>query len=887
MAHHNRGTSVISTTMCTLMAVLMVALCCCCGTTLADRKCSSSSSSNNHNYHNHNHHNHHEPRSLSASSMIPFHHSHHSPLSNQKKHQHSNDDLIESASDLNSIVAAAIAAAVDSAVVTSNPPSMMMNNKQKRSQNPSITTMNTTITTPSSSLISSTITPPMLDNSLSSQSINQHGQNFAPHDNLLMDNNSNFMDNGGDYALPFYSNYYLPPSAATGSLYPVDLGNLLSSPNYQSNPMMINMKNGMTNINNNNNKNKTIGLGRRIGELVSTSAEKATRAFKSFPKLLNDIKPSKLLGLSSSPGDSIDFSTPKHNISSIPLPSSWYLPQNTWSSFAPPPLSSSLFLQQPVFIRTQDMGGSSSPMQTTNQILSPSASTLKSDYHSNRMASSPSGQQNVYPNDLYASAQTSYGNRVKPPSQRDQYADFDNSGEDHDGINVDPDQDTKMANDGSIMDSDNNNSGQHNDHIMANDMAANNGWQHSGSNSQPYEDYGEQSTNNDFYPNHHHHHMNHNSHNHNRNNNNNVFAAGNMRRPPFPTNFRSAPTSSFIRNRPLSMSDADMDNWYPAFFGPNVKPMTRLRNFPNHYSAANSLLNPTTANEYMPFMRATETPATLAAHSHFYPISTSPLMNAGTAVRPTSWPALGYYPGLNPLYNYPHRANSMMATAGSMIRPMTIPFFPPINQFYMQRYRSLPYMAPYTSGGYHPTTAATMPYRSYGHQSPFNSLVTAASSLYPVRIPFSAISTPLSYHGPLMATPFQTQIPVLRHRIGPLMMRPSSSSSSSSKPSMAITTKRQDNSTNKYSEYAVKLNSTEVAKTNDLLALNDEHDTVSNNNQTHRMMRSYRHYHAFHDVRDKPSDNAYSQQPQPKQSSSPNMQTNNEWRPVFVDNTHH
>ncbi|OTF72363.1 hypothetical protein BLA29_007342 [Euroglyphus maynei] len=181
------------------------------------------------------------------------------------------------------------------------------------------------------------------------------------------------------------------------------------------------------------------------------------------------------------------------------------------------------------------------------------------------------------------------------------------------------------------------------------------------------------------------------------------------------------------------MSDAEMDNWYPAFFGPTVKPMTRLRNFPNHYSAANSLLNPTTATDYMPFMRATEPSAT------FYPIS--------PATRP-SWPALGYYPNLNHFYNY-HRpaANSMMAAAGSMIRPMTIPFFPQINQYYMQRYRSLPYMAPYTGGGggvYHQPTAT--PYRPYV-QTPFNSMVTAAaSSVYPVRVPFSAITTPLSYH---------------------------------------------------------------------------------------------------------------------------------------------
>lgn len=50
--------------------------------------------------------------------------------------------------------------------------------------------------------------------------------------------------------------------------------------------------------------NKTHSLGRRIGELVSNSAERATRAFRSFPKLLNDIKPSKLLGLSNSEGGS-------------------------------------------------------------------------------------------------------------------------------------------------------------------------------------------------------------------------------------------------------------------------------------------------------------------------------------------------------------------------------------------------------------------------------------------------------------------------------------------------------------------------------------------------------------------------------------------------------
>ncbi|XP_046919465.2 uncharacterized protein LOC124499580 [Dermatophagoides farinae] len=834
---HNHSTFIVCTPPITLILIVVVCCCCCCLSpvvTVATSKCS--------NGHQNHYHHHQQPRSL-LNAPIPFYSAVPSKSNSQQKPL---TDLTESASDFNSIVAAVIASAVDSSGHFVNG-----NSKQRQSQlnpPPSTTLSSTTPTTTISSVsaTSSTAAPISVDN-------------------LLMDagNYTNFVDNG-DY-VPFYSNYFLSPStaaaaAAAGSLYPVDLGTLLPSTSYQQNHVIRNSNSN----NNNNNKNKTtIGLGRRIGELVSTSAEKATRAFKSFPKLLNDIKPSKLLGLSSSSVvDTIDLITPKHNISSIPLPSSWYLPQNTWSSFAPPPLSSSLFLQQPVFMRTPES-------QTTNQILPPS--TMKLDFQSNRGAS----QQNVYPNDLYASAQTLYGNRVKPPrDQREhRYHDFDNSGEAVD----DPDhhhQDTKMANDGHMDDGDDNlnhnhiNGGdgggvQHNDHHLVNDVAADNGWQHHHSG----EDYGEQSN---IINNHNHNHNNHNNNNNNdfyqqphfNGNNNqglrgvvnpvNGFAASSMRRPPFPTNFRS-PASTLSLTRPRPYSDAaEVDNWYPAFFGPSVKPMNpRLRNVvPSyHYSAANSLLNPTTATEYMPFMRPTEAPAPLADHSQLY------------GNRP-SWPSLlgGYYPHSNQqlLYNYP-RPNSMMAAAGSMMRPM---FFPPINQYYhMQRYRSsLPYMSPYFPSTA-PIHSPIAPYRvsggPYGHQSAaFNSLVTAASSLYPVRVAFSPIATaPLSY--PILPTTAMTQIPMLRHRIGPLSRRPEK-----------VVNKRVDNSANstnstvainKYSEpmYVTKLNSTSVAIERPAAAAANQTAAY----QTHRMMRSYRHS----------GGGVF-----PKSD-----QINNEWRPVF------
>lgn len=653
------------------------------------------------------------------------------------------------------------------------------------------------------------------------QSTNSFGQQFVS--NILPGQNySNFIESNQDFVppSPLFPGFFLSPTPS-GSFFPVDLNGFIAvnsnnpsgvdknddrsqisqqqqqqqqSANHQYEqyqfesvpgyyyPENQNQINDHSNKETSRNKNKTTnGLGRRIGELVSNSAEKATRAFKSFPKLLNDIKPSKLLGLS--PPEP-DFTTPRHNISSIPPPSNWYSPQNTWSSFAPPPISSNVFFQQPVFVRTNEMSGSnlqpSASIQSSNQIIgSPVAPVIKSSEFTsniNPQFVEIGRHPNVYPNDMFASAQTSFGTRVKPP--RDQYAEY-NGGSSEDLSRPADSDDTKMANEGirsqHLMSNENNDDRMplhnHSDGPTSAENSNENGWQ----SNQSYDEYADPGTS-DFYPTNYHRHSKH---------------QGNEIRRPAP-NYRPSSPLTFNRRPYSSLMEFDeTDNWYSNFFGPNVKPMNRLRNVHfNNFAPPSTILSaPSSPNqEYMPYM-------SFRQHD-FYPAPVGP--------RPWSY---NFYPNFNPNYFHFHRPNSMIAT-GSMMRPVTMPFYPA--KFIMPSFR--PYIgAPYNYPHQTPPVMSSSPIRY--PPTPFNSLMSAASSLYPIRVPFPPIGPPLPY-GTIIPPPIH-HIPMLRHRIGTID-RTESESIKPTKPTnrMALS-RRNDFEAEKNEEFFIDSDAKEKSKPKD------------------------------------------------------------------------
>lgn len=582
--------------------------------------------------------------------------------------------------------------------------------------------------------------------------------------------------------------------------------------------------------------NKPTGLGRRIGELVSTSAERASRAFKSFSQI-----PSRLLGLVSDgqmQGTALADGKTVNASALSASPSSVYFPPNPWSAYMAPPLSSpsNVFYQQPVYMRTQEManpngGLPASSVGGLNSLVNPSSiasasmtpmqgntkstADFMSDFYSpskmsydnpsmynpavNAQANSPypsgsastahplgtstttvyhhfSGQNSgngngASPGDLFAAPQTQFGVRMKPPK------DFDFEGSNEDEMSSGEQDDAKMADQGNGGQSggrhpmDNNNDGHVNGGGGGGDGRFNerphgggspNGnlpWS-SGPSSNSFDEFNEQGTGTpepDLF----------NAYNSNSNAQRfrpfNTGFAGHNR----PNAFRSVPsrpyTGGIRRPSPLSSPEFgdDSDSWYNTFFGNNVKPMTRLRNLPfanspmNFAQSASSLLNtaastptPTHAEAYMsPYGMRPQAPHT-PNYFHF-----------PSAPRPT-WP-YGMYanPSANSYMNH-FRPNPMMHTAPTSMRPVTVPFYPAANYF-MPRYPAAypatnPMMAanPYAMARYPTMNAYPM--------------MGAASSLYPVRVPYSPmLSMPYGMGmSPSTLMPSIVHPPMMRYGFG-------------------------------------------------------------------------------------------------------------------------
>lgn len=211
-------------------------------------------------------------------------------------------------------------------------------------------------------------------------------QNYSASN--LMDSNNAALAESAFYSNPTLYNYFLnaqqyypSDSSSAYTLSPAALEQYTAAFLSQTGNGSTGTTVGKQAIINQNNKmtggNKQ-GLGRRIGELVSNSAERASRAFKSFShfKLFNDIKPSRLLGLvsdqqqqQSADGKPLNASQLVASASS-PVSSAWYFPPssqvaagipvpNPWSSAYSAGVGSGSaspsFYQQPVFVRTQEV----------------------------------------------------------------------------------------------------------------------------------------------------------------------------------------------------------------------------------------------------------------------------------------------------------------------------------------------------------------------------------------------------------------------------------------------------------------------------------------------------------------------------------------------------
>ena len=644
-----------------------------------------------------------------------------------------------------------------------------------------------------------------------------------------------------DYYQPssvYYLNpqYYSPISESSGSSYVLPSSSVLEQ--YAA----------LFHANHSKHKiNKQTGLGRRIGELVTNSAERASKAFKSFSqlKLFNEIKPSRLLGLVSEPQTQVDAKTIA-NVSTAGSPANaWFYPAplNAWSSYVPPS-PSSIFYQQPVFVRTHEMNtaaASSSPVGPINSLISPSSvsprtpnlsmhgpkstseyiSPINSDFYSQKLPlenspiyhslrnNQPSPQYNsggpstmmpmgtstttVYHHfpgesnrhtvnhnqqspDLFASPQTQFGLRVKPPK------DFDFDGSIEDDLQSSEQDDSKMINEERNGGRNSNNDGSPSNEITPHGSSVN---QSPWPSSSPFDEYSDQG--NGMEP------EMFNSYNQNNLQHFNrpyISSENRQRDNTERTHYRPTskvrPFSTGIR-RPMPLQEFDEpDNWYNTFFGSTVKPVSRFRNYPfsstplsfgpYHHHPNPSLLN---------LAASASTSASLSPESFmssFNPIRSdthSPnYFHFSNPSRPT-WPYGVFGPQSTNHYYRP----SQLISAATSVRPISMPFFPSGTNYFIPRFPRTQqlygsYPVPFSTNTYQTSPPAPMigpnPFTMTRYQpiTPY-SIMPASSSLYPVRVPFSPI-VPMSSPIPFGLQPMASSIlpaiatpPILRYRYGP------------------------------------------------------------------------------------------------------------------------
>lgn len=220
---------------------------------------------------------------------------------------------------------------------------------------------------------------------------------------------------------------------------------------------------------------------------------------------------------------------------------------------------------------------------------------------------------------------------------------------------------------------------------------------------------------------------------------------------------------------PYSMEFDEPDNWYNTFFGANVKALNNRFRYPGTGLPAAAFPGTFT---YPTPAASTPSPASLAAPGdflHSLPSTTfhSPALTnaAHTAFlqRPTwsHYPTYHHYPtqSFYPTTHAHYQARPLMTAAASSLRPVALPLYPtnPAPSYFLPRYHHQPRALPWT---YH--TQLTPIYPRY-HPT-FTPIATAASQLYPVRLPY----TPLTQPYPTLL-PAITHPPVLRYRYGPDM----------------------------------------------------------------------------------------------------------------------
>ena len=645
------------------------------------------------------------------------------------------------------------------------------------------------------------------------------------------------------------------------------------------------------------------GLGRRIGELVSNSAERASRAFKSFSqfKLFNDIKPSRLLGLVSDQqqqqqsGDGkmlVNSSTASMVASASSPPSAWYFPPsgqvaagipvaNPWSSAAygssqaAPPASPS-FYQQPVYVRTQDVGGGGQVAAAAAALAAQKGADYlasMSEFYPQKLsaldgtgaapfAPSPpnanialSGSTTVYHHygpsslnggggrgggggneggnsqhsDLFAAPQTTFGVRMKPPKDFE----FD-SNEDELSNSSSEQDDAKMADNGgggsnggrNNMDNggnDGSSSGDRFNERPSNGGGSGNGGGNSGpwsSGSSSFDEFSESNSGvePDLY----------NAYNPNVPNNGQRFRPFNTGHSGFrpviaPNAFQASmpnlrPYMAGIRRpTPMAADFDDSDSWYSTFFGNNIKPMTRLRGVPFANNApmaaaaaaafANAQHHQSAAHHHQPHpsllnsAASTQTPTSLspdnyfgsAAGAHHHAHHHSPHANYFQAAfnRPV-WP--GYSTALYPGAASPYfRPNPLLTGAATQMRPVTMPYSP---YFMAPRYHhhQAPRPAMYGHAAYPTASPMMMAAARYPTAMSPYSMMPSASTLYPVRVPFSPMmpmANPFAAMAASSLIPTIAQPPIMRYRIGTDLTPSPVSSSSSSSSSPAVSTIRR------------------------------------------------------------------------------------------------
>lgn len=632
------------------------------------------------------------------------------------------------------------------------------------------------------------------------------------------------------------SNYYLSPQYYTT----VDSGTA-TNPNYGYSADLLEqyaaaLLQANQSLSRQMKANKQASLGRRIGELVTNSAERASRAFKTFSqfKLFNDMKPSRLLGLTSDQnnGGSTDMKTFNStvNMANIATPNAWYYPTTTnmWSSYMTSP-SSNMFLQQPLYLRTQEMAGNPSPVGSINNLINPSSvapnspkppdyightmsdfypSKLSLDsqpmyhsvinaqpnaqYHGTSSTLVPigsstttvfhhfSGDSNLnsatngqHHSDLFAAPQTQYGLRVKPPK------DFEYDGSNEDEMASGEQDDVKMA------DNSNGNRDVGRNSIANNDGSPNEMGPNGQHNNGPWST-STGHTFDEFLPDNGNH-MEPDMYNNGFNNGNRISSSNrpfnvrdNRREPPF----RPIPSPrpfqpSNIHRRPASMPEYDeQDSWYQTFFGSNVKPISRLRQFPFGNTALNFVPHHTMNQPLMNSAASTSSSTALSPES-FIP---SPYMSQAqptnffpfpAATRP-AWP-YGMYN--QPSSSYFGNFRPMMSTS-STIRPVSIPFFPVASNanYFMHRfprpqpmYNAFP---GFSATPFNANPSVSMSANPFGmNRFPTYSMMPSSSSMYPVRMPYPAMmpiapGVPFGIGSPVISTISHAPM-IPRYRYGP------------------------------------------------------------------------------------------------------------------------